>query len=131
MATSSKSKAGDKPVKATAAAPKAAAKTATKAAPRAATKTASKPAAAKKAAAPVSATAKATKAAKPVTAAKKPAKAAAPASVANAEQRRCYIEVAAYHIAERRGFQGGSPADDWLQAEAEIERLLREGVLKP
>lgn len=124
MATTGKSKAGDKPVKEKAAAPKAAAKTTTKSAP----KTASKPAAAKKVATPA---ATKTKAAKPATAVKKPAKAAAPASVANAEQRRCYIEVAAYYIAERRGFQGGNPADDWMKAEAEIERLLREGVLKP
>lgn len=47
------------------------------------------------------------------------------------EQRRLYVEVAAYYIAERRGFQGGSQMDDWVQAEAEIDRLLREGVLKP
>lgn len=48
-----------------------------------------------------------------------------------AEQRRYYVEVAAYYIAERRGFHGGSQVDDWVQAEAEIERLLREGILKP
>ena len=34
------------------------------------------------------------------------------------------IAVAAYFIAERRQFQNGSPEDDWLQAEAEIERQL-------
>ena len=48
-----------------------------------------------------------------------------------AEQRRYYVEVAAYYIAERRGFCGGSEVDDWVQAEAESDRLLREGVLKP
>ncbi|MFN6960933.1 MAG: DUF2934 domain-containing protein [Rhodocyclaceae bacterium] len=47
------------------------------------------------------------------------------------EQRRLYVEVAAYYIAERRGFVGGSELEDWLQAEAEIDRLLREGILKP
>ncbi len=47
------------------------------------------------------------------------------------EQRRMYVEVAAYYIAERRGFHGGSELEDWLQAEAEIDRLLREGILKP
>jgi hypothetical protein len=47
------------------------------------------------------------------------------------EQRRMYVEVAAYYIAERRGFQGGSELEDWVQAEAEIDRLLREGILKP
>ena len=46
-----------------------------------------------------------------------------------AEQRRNYIEVAAYHIAERRGFAPGDPLADWVQAEAEIDRLLREGRL--
>ncbi|NWG31774.1 MAG: DUF2934 domain-containing protein [Rhodocyclaceae bacterium] len=83
--------------------------------------------------------------------AKKPAKAKAPAAekgasrtvappeaeqapamtVLTPEQRRLYVEVAAYYIAERRGFQGGSEMDDWVQAEAEIDRLLREGILKP
>lgn len=46
------------------------------------------------------------------------------------EQRRHYIEVAAYYIAERRGFCG-SQLEDWVQAEAEIDRLLREGILRP
>jgi hypothetical protein len=44
-----------------------------------------------------------------------------------AEQRRHYVEVAAYHIAERRGFAPGDPLEDWVQAEAEIDRLLAEG----
>ncbi len=47
------------------------------------------------------------------------------------EQYRAYVEVAAYHIAERRGFQGGDALGDWAQAEAEIDRLLSEGILKP
>jgi len=47
------------------------------------------------------------------------------------DQRRYYIEVAAYYIAERRGFHGGSELDDWAQAEAEIDRLLSEGILNP
>ncbi len=46
-----------------------------------------------------------------------------------ADQRCRYVEVAAYYIAERRGFQGGSALDDWAAAEAEVDRLLREGVL--
>lgn len=45
------------------------------------------------------------------------------------EQRRYYVEVAAYYIAERRGFQGGSELDDWVQAEQEIDRLLRDGLI--
>ena len=47
----------------------------------------------------------------------------------SAEQRRHYIEVAAYYIAERRGFAGADPHDDWVQAEIEIDRLLAEGKL--
>ncbi|HNQ05183.1 MAG TPA: DUF2934 domain-containing protein [Thiobacillaceae bacterium] len=45
------------------------------------------------------------------------------------EQRRHYIEVAAYYIAERRGFRYGNPAEDWARAEEEIDRLLDEGLL--
>jgi len=45
------------------------------------------------------------------------------------EQRRHYIEMAAYYIAERRGFAPGDPLKDWVQAEAEIDRLLAEGRL--
>ena len=70
----------------------------------------------------------------PKAAAEKPAakpvapRAKKPAAIAP-EQRRYYIEVAAYHIAERRGFQPGNDMDDWAQAEAEIDRLLAEGLL--
>lgn len=79
--------------------------------------------------------------AKPKTAAKaaakvKPAAARKPAKslgkkpvVVPPEQRRCYVEVAAYHIAERRGFAPGDPLADWIQAEAEIDRLLAAGLL--
>jgi hypothetical protein len=45
------------------------------------------------------------------------------------EQRRHYVEMAAYYIAERRGFAPGDPLEDWVQAEAEIDRLLAEGRL--
>lgn len=45
------------------------------------------------------------------------------------EQRTHYIEMAAYYIAERRGFAPGNPLEDWVQAEAEIDRLLAEGRL--
>lgn len=63
-------------------------------------------------------------------AAAKPARSRArkPAAIPS-DQRRHYIEVAAYHIAERRGFAAGNPLDDWMQAEAEIDRLLAEGLL--
>lgn len=45
------------------------------------------------------------------------------------EQRHHYIEVAAYYIAERRGFDAGGHDEDWAQAELEIDRLLAEGKL--
>lgn len=51
-----------------------------------------------------------------------------PAGIA-AQQRLHYIQVAAYYIAERRGFHGGSPEADWVQAEREIDLLLAQGRL--
>jgi len=42
------------------------------------------------------------------------------------EERHGMIAEAAYLKAERRGFRGGSPQQDWLEAEAEIDaRLMR------
>ncbi len=43
------------------------------------------------------------------------------------EQRANYVEVAAYYIAERRGFAPGDPLADWTAAEAEVDRLLASG----
>jgi Protein of unknown function (DUF2934) len=40
------------------------------------------------------------------------------------DQRKHMIEEAAYYLAERRGFCGGDPLQDWLEAEAEIERMM-------
>ena len=37
------------------------------------------------------------------------------------------IAEAAYYRAERRGFQPGMEADDWLAAEAEVQARLRGG----
>ena len=42
----------------------------------------------------------------------------------SAEQRHHMISEAAYYIAQERGFQGGDTLQDWLKAEAEIDRLL-------
>lgn len=56
------------------------------------------------------------------------ARAKKPAGIPS-EKRRHYIEMAAYYIAERRGFAPGNLLDDWVQAEAEIDRLLAEGRL--
>lgn len=46
-----------------------------------------------------------------------------------AEARLRHIEVAAYYLAEKRGFSGGSTADDWLAAEQQIDHLLLAGKL--
>ncbi len=40
------------------------------------------------------------------------------------DERRRMIAEAAYYRAERRGFMGGNPIEDWLTAEAEIEGRL-------
>jgi len=40
------------------------------------------------------------------------------------DERRRMIAEAAYYLAERRAFTGGDPADDWLMAEVQINRLL-------
>jgi hypothetical protein len=116
MATASKT--GEKPVKPVTKSPPKTAK------PKPAA--ADKPKAVKKTAAPKAAAEK-----KTVTATKKPVVAAkAKGAALPPEQRRFYVEVAAYYIAERRGFHGGSELEDWTQAEAEIDRLLQEGILK-
>lgn len=134
MATASKS--GDKPVKTAA---KTAAKPATK--PASKPKTAKTETAAKVKAVKKPAVAKVGKVEKAAPAAKKTTtKPAAPQKTAampdfmpvlTPEQRCYYVEVAAYYIAERRGFHGGGQLNDWVQAEEEIDRLLREGILKP
>lgn len=40
------------------------------------------------------------------------------------DQRQHHIQVAAYYLAERRGFAPGDPLADWLAAESEVDRLL-------
>lgn len=131
MATSSKSTEKPKP------ADKATGKPATaKAKPAEAAKAkAVKPTAAPKVPAPKKTAAKAAVAAKAPAPAKKAAAPAAGPSFKmpelTPEQRCYYVEVAAYYIAERRGFHGAGQLDDWVQAEQEIDRLLREGILKP
>jgi hypothetical protein len=39
------------------------------------------------------------------------------------------IQLTAYHKAENRGFSGGDPEQDWLEAEQEVDRLLLGGQL--
>ena len=40
------------------------------------------------------------------------------------EQRLGMIAEVAYFKAEKRGFSGGNPQDDWLAAESEVDALL-------
>jgi len=39
------------------------------------------------------------------------------------------IQLTAYHKAESRGFSGGDPELDWLEAEQEVDRLLLGGQM--
>jgi len=40
----------------------------------------------------------------------------------SADKRRRLVAEAAYLKAERRGFEGGDPIEDWLEAEKEFDR---------
>jgi len=44
------------------------------------------------------------------------------------ERRRALIAEAAYFRAERRGFEPGHEAEDWLAAEIEVDTALTVGV---
>lgn len=46
------------------------------------------------------------------------------------DARRRLIAECAYLRAEKRGFTGGSPEQDWLEAEMEIDQLLLQGWMK-
>lgn len=46
------------------------------------------------------------------------------------DTRRNLIAEYAYFRAERRGFACGSPEQDWLEAEREVDRLLLQGWVK-
>jgi len=46
------------------------------------------------------------------------------------EQRQAMIQEAAYYLAEREGFAGHSPLENWLIAEAEIDSRLMQQVAK-
>jgi len=47
-------------------------------------------------------------------------------SVNSAAERHQMIKVAAYFLAEQRGFCGGDPQTDWLSAEAEVDEMLKK-----
>lgn len=48
------------------------------------------------------------------------------ASKVSDDQRQHYIEVAAYYLAEKKGFNSECDVENWLAAEAEINQLLAE-----
>ena len=52
--------------------------------------------------------------------------------VASAQERSEMIAVAAYYLAEHRGFTAGNATDDWLNAEQQIDHMLesirRQGI---
>lgn len=66
-------------------------------------------------------------AAKKATPAKVTVSAAPTRPAVTAEQRHNYIEVAAFYVAQRRGFAPGNPIDDWATAEQEVDRLIDSG----
>ena len=52
---------------------------------------------------------------------------ARPQESPRAEDIQQWIAEAAYYRAERRGFQPGMEAEDWLAAEAQIQAQMRGG----
>lgn len=55
-----------------------------------------------------------------------PAASSTPSRLVSAEEREKMIAQAAYLRAERRGFMGGDPVADWLEAEMEIDSMLSQ-----
>ena len=52
-----------------------------------------------------------------------------PPALIDQDLRRELIAQAAYYRAERRGFEPGHEADDWLAAEGEVDAALMLGAL--
>lgn len=50
-------------------------------------------------------------------------------AIITTEQRHQMIAAAAYYRAERRAFRDGDPGADWLEAEAEIDRMLDQPLM--
>jgi len=62
---------------------------------------------------------KATRAASKTSKARQPV-----ATITTSEERHRLIAEAAYYLAEKRGFQGGSPEQDWLEAAAQVDQMF-------
>jgi hypothetical protein len=52
-----------------------------------------------------------------------------PPGLIDQDLRRGLIAQAAYYRAERRGFEAGHEAEDWLAAESEVDTALMLGAL--
>ena len=52
-----------------------------------------------------------------------------PAVLIDQDLRRSMIAQAAYYRAERRGFEPGHEAEDWLAAEGDVDAALMLGAL--
>jgi hypothetical protein len=63
---------------------------------------------------------------KAATPARTTASAAAPVNI-SADEKAKMIQDAAYYRAEKRNFEPGHEHEDWLAAEQEVEKMLREG----
>lgn len=50
----------------------------------------------------------------------------APAATLSAEERHRLIAERAYFLAEKRGFQGGCPQQDWFEAAAYVDQLFKK-----
>jgi hypothetical protein len=66
-------------------------------------------------------------AAKPKAPSTPKAASAAKSAALSLEQRNHYVQVAAFYIAERRGFAAGDTVADWSAAEQEVDRLIASG----
>jgi len=60
----------------------------------------------------------------------RPLRADVVAPVIDPERRRALIAQVAYYRSERRGFEPGHEAEDWLTAEAEVDTALTLGVMQ-
>jgi hypothetical protein len=49
-----------------------------------------------------------------------------PGTSVDEEQKREMIANLAYSYAEKRGFEGGDPTEDWLRAESAIKQRLAD-----
>jgi len=67
--------------------------------------------------------------ARSVSRAAKPKAHPVPPALIDQNQRRAMIAQAAYYRAERRGFEPGHEAEDWLAAESEVDAALMLGAL--